>query len=214
MPRWGMVVDLRKCIGCGTCKEICDRMYENHMGGWRRVIETEAGDGVTDRGSRRIYLTMSCMQCDDPPCRMVCPTGATYSRKDGIVEIEDSLCMGCGACIIACPYRARILCAEDSIPRIRPSAGLNENTCHDRLGVVTKCSFCSHIIDDGVARGLVPGVDSEATPLCVRFCISGALSFGDLDDNKSAAAKLIQENTTILLLEEMDTKPKMYFIPK
>lgn len=214
MPRWGMVIDLRKCIGCGTCKEVCDRIYENHRGGWRQVIETMASNPSEPLGRKRIYLTMSCMHCDDPPCESVCPTGATYSRPDGIVEIHENLCIGCGACIVACPYRARSLCTEDGIRRGGPPGDANDDKHgDDRIGVTTKCTFCSHIVDDGLRRGLQPGTDPEATPLCVRFCISEALSFGDLDDEESTVSKLVRESKTARLLEEMNTEPKIYYIP-
>lgn len=215
MPRWGMVIDLRKCIGCATCREVCNRVHENHSGSWRRVIEAMEGNPDGSPGKGTFYLTMSCMHCDNSPCQDACPTGATHRRPDGIVEIREDLCMGCGACIVSCPYRARFLCTEDAIHGKEPfQRDKQERSDTDRIGTCTKCTFCSPIIDAGLQEGLRPGEDPEATPLCVRFCIAGALSFGDLDDKESRVSKLIRESKTIRFLEELHTDPKVYYIVK
>jgi phenylacetyl-CoA:acceptor oxidoreductase subunit 1 len=212
MVRWGMVIDLRKCIGCATCKEVCERVNENPSGVWRRVIEhgTEGNPG-----QERLFLTMSCMHCGRPLCLETCPTGATYRRPDGIVDIKEYLCIGCRACILACPYRAREILIEDVICRKEAYDQEDETiTNSDRIGICTKCNFCFQLIDSGVSKGLKPGVDPEATPWCVRFCISEALSFGDLDDPDSTVSKLIRENRTSRLLEELNTDPKIHYILK
>jgi phenylacetyl-CoA:acceptor oxidoreductase subunit 1 len=212
MSRWGMVIDLRKCIGCSTCKEVCDQSDERPPGVSRIVIEKERDN---DAQGERFFMTMSCMHCEHPPCQDTCPTKATYRRPDGIIEIRENLCIGCGTCIVACPYRARSICTEDVICRKELSdREENEKSDVDRIGICTKCNFCSQIIDAGLQKGLKPGEDSEATPLCVRFCIAGALYFGDLDDKKSTVSKLIQENKTTRLLEEMGTAPNIYYILK
>ena len=216
IPRWGMVIDLRKCVGCGTCREVCDRINENYGGSnWRKLIEITEENVSGNLGKGRFFLTMSCMHCDDPPCQDTCPTGATHNRSDGIIEIKENLCIGCAACIVACPYRARSICTEDVIYRKDPS-NQRENRRSDggRIGICTKCNFCSQIVDAGLQKGLKPGEDPEATPLCVRFCIAEALSFGDLDDKESRVSKLIQESKTTRLLEEMNTNPKIYYILK
>ena len=211
-----MVIDLRKCIGCATCREVCGRVNEtNWENNWRRVIEGIEDYPGGNPGKAKYYLTMSCMHCENPPCKDTCPTGATYRRPDGIIEIREELCIGCGTCIVACPYRARSICTEDAIFREGLTGrGENENSDGDRVGICTKCNFCSQIVDAGLQKGLRPGEDPEATPLCVRFCISGALNFGDLDDKKSTVSKLIQENKTTRLLEQMCTNPNIYYILK
>jgi len=215
MPRWGMVIDLGKCIGCATCSEVCNRLHENHSGSWRRVIEaTKDNPGGTPE-KRRFFLTMSCMHCENPPCQSACPTGATYRRPDGIVEIRKDLCIGCGACIVSCPYRAGYICAEDVVRRKEFSdRDDKERSGSDRIGTCTKCNFCSQIVDAGLQKGQRPGEDPEATPLCVRFCIAAALNFGDLDDKESRVSKLIRESKTIRLLEEMNTGPQVYYMLK
>ncbi|OHE55280.1 MAG: hypothetical protein A2Z47_11115 [Thermodesulfovibrio sp. RBG_19FT_COMBO_42_12] len=213
MHRWGMVIDLRKCVGCSTCKEVCDQSYAKPPGVSRHVIEKEK---ESDSQGERFFLTMACMHCENPPCRDTCPTGATYKRLDGIVEIKENVCIGCGTCIVSCPYHARSICSEDVMFgegrfSIREGSGKSGAA---RIGICTKCNFCSQIIDAGLQKGLKPGEDAEATPLCVRFCISGSLIFGDLDDKGSAVSRLIQENKTTRLLEEAGTNPNIYYILK
>jgi len=213
MARWAMVIDLRKCIGCETCKRVCDEVNNVPPGvTWRRLVDS----GVEGNpNGQRLFLTMSCMHCSKPPCLEVCPTTATYRRPDGIVDINYELCVGCGSCVLACPYNARSIPTEDNIV-LEGGAGL-ENTSvtnPDRIGVCTKCNFCLPRVDAGLSQGLKPGVDPEATPTCVRFCIAEALHFGDLDDPDSSVLRLVRDNKTARLQEELGTDPSVYYILK
>ena len=104
--RWGMVIDLRKCFGCGACVVACAEANQVTPNLWRRVFDC----GVSrPPGRKRLYLPLSCMHCNEPPCEKVCPTTATFQRADGIVDIDDTKCIGCGYCIVACPYFARVI---------------------------------------------------------------------------------------------------------
>jgi phenylacetyl-CoA:acceptor oxidoreductase subunit 1 len=209
MTRWGMVIDLRKCIGCETCKHIC--AYVN-FGDWRRVVGVKLNE---KKAEHKVFLTMGCMHCNAPPCYEVCPTGATRCRSDGIVEIDKELCTGCGACILACPYKARNISTVDIIP-YKKNQG-HENPVRqdpDRIGICSKCDFCASRMDEGLKKGLQPGQDFESTPLCVRYCIAEAMVFGDLDDPASEVSKLIRENKTIRLNEELQTDPCVFYIIK
>jgi phenylacetyl-CoA:acceptor oxidoreductase subunit 1 len=212
MPRWGMVIDLRKCIGCATCKEVCIQDPDKPPVARRNVIEKEIDNKIH---GQRLFVTMSCMQCEHPPCQDTCPTGATYCRPDGIIDINEDLCIGCGACIVACPYHARSICKEDVIFKKEHSELQEKEKAHtDRIGICVKCNYCSQIVDKGFRNGMKPGEDAEATPLCVRYCIGEALNFGDLDDPESNVSKLIRENEAVRMLEHMETKPKTYYIIK
>jgi phenylacetyl-CoA:acceptor oxidoreductase subunit 1 len=82
----------------------------------------------------------------------------------------------------------------------------------DRTGVCTKCTFCWPRVETGLAQGLRPGLDPEATPVCVRSCIANALHFGDLDDPNSVVSRLIRENKTTRILEGLDTDPAVFYI--
>lgn len=209
MPHWGMVIDLRKCIGCETCKHVCNQA---HDGEWRQVVDMMMEDNPE---GQKVFLTMGCMHCVTPPCLEVCPTGATKRRPDGIVEIDQQLCVGCGSCILACPYKARKITFEDKI--LRKNCHGQENQIPgrknpDRIGVCSKCDFCFSRVDAGLKKGLEIGKDSEATPLCVHYCIAEAMHFGDLDDPESEVSRLIRENKTSCLNEELGTDPSVFYI--
>ncbi|MDH4230753.1 MAG: 4Fe-4S dicluster domain-containing protein [Nitrospirota bacterium] len=209
--RWGMVIDLRKCIGCGACSLVCSQTNKIPYFLWRRVIEC----GVSGPPQRqRMAIPMSCMHCSQPPCLEVCPATATYRRPDGIVDIDTERCVGCGYCIVACPYLARSIMynnsaeAESSATPKEKAEGSKMN----RIGVSSKCNFCIRRIDAGLAKGLQPGIDNDASPACVISCCAGALSFGNLDDPESAVAQLLRENRVSCLQEELGTGPSVFYI--
>jgi len=211
MAHWVMVIDLRKCIGCKTCSNVCWEMNYNPFGtSWRQIIDCET-EGDFDL--IRLFLPMNCMHCSERPCLDVCPSGATYQRQDGIVDIKNELCIGCGYCIVACPYFARTISFQDKMCfEARGDIQHPDVVSSDRIGICTKCNFCLPRVEAGLAKGLYPGTDLEATPICVTFCIASALTFGDLDDPISAVSQLIRENTTVRLNEEMGTEPSVYYI--
>lgn len=188
MTKWAMVADLRRCVGCQTCTASCKQTNETPPGTqWRRVLDLESGEYPH---VKRVFLPTGCMHCDEPPCMHVCPSTATRKRDDGIVTIDADLCIGCGYCIMACPYDAR-------------------TTVN---GVATKCTFCITRIDAGIEKGLQPGVDPEATPACVNSCIAGALHFGDAEDPKSNISRLLAENRHFVLHEELGTGPNIHYL--
>jgi phenylacetyl-CoA:acceptor oxidoreductase subunit 1 len=212
--RWGMLIDLRRCVGCQTCTIACKQEHALPPGiAWRWVADCEVG-AYPD--VRRVFLPMQCMHCAEPPCVPVCPTGASRQREDGIVWVEYGTCIGCGYCVLACPYRARHLlyAADDGIGGAGP-AGAAE-PCRDgradRAGVMTKCTFCKERVDAGRARGLTPGVDPDATPMCAVACIAGAIAFGDLDDPATRISTTIAEGRGVPLMPECGTQPSVYYI--
>lgn len=209
---WGMVIDLRKCIGCGICSVICDQTNGLSYNKWRRVFDC----GISGPPERqRMSLPISCMHCSKPPCQEVCPTRATYRRPDGIVDIRYDLCIGCGYCIVACPYHARTIIFQNEygleMGAILQESGMNGKSLN-RIGVSSKCNFCLSRVDRGLKNGLHPGLDTEATPMCAIYCTSGALHFGDLDDPCSNVSQLIHENKTFFLQEELGTVPSIYYL--
>ncbi|MBN2046123.1 MAG: 4Fe-4S dicluster domain-containing protein [Anaerolineales bacterium] len=207
---WGMVIDIDLCIGCNYCTYACqavnnlsDDMKYNIVS----VETTEIGD--------EFFLSRPCMQCAHPPCVHVCPVEATYIRPDGIVAMDYDLCIGCRYCMIACPYDVRVFNwyehTEDS-PRV-PEFGTPELPPRPR-GVMEKCHFCSHRIDFGLERGLVPGVDAAATPACIVACPTGSRVFGDLNDpNSPANQKLAVSDNPIRLRNDLSTEPRVLYIP-
>ncbi len=131
--RWGMLIDLRKCIGCQACTVACK--FENNVpeGVFRTwVPDVELG---TYPDTRRAFLPRLCNHCERPSCIEVCPAGATWQRQYGIVEIDYDRCWGCGACVNACPYDARFI---DPVTK-----------------TANKCTFCSQRVDQGLLPACV-----------------------------------------------------------
>ena len=127
--RWGMAVDVRKCVGCMACRAACKSENNVPLGSHRTWVE-EQEKGLYPQAIQ-FYLPALCNHCKKPSCVKVCPVKATYQRPDGVVAVKDSSCIGCGACIQACPYGARFV---DPIKK-----------------VVNKCSFCLHRIEKGLS---------------------------------------------------------------
>lgn len=131
--RWAMLIDLRKCIGCQACTVACkfeNNVPEGHFRTW--VPDVELG---TFPHVRRAFLPRLCNHCERPSCIEVCPSGATWQRDDGVVEIDHEICWGCGACVGACPYDARFI---DPVTR-----------------TADKCTFCTQRIDQGLLPACV-----------------------------------------------------------
>lgn len=129
-PRYGMLIDTRKCVGCHACSISCrseNNVPENNHRSWVEYTETGTFPNATIH-----FLPRLCNQCSIPRCTSVCPTDATYMRDDGIVVIDPDLCIACKYCMVACPYDVRFLNPE--------------------TGVVDKCDFCA----DRLAEGMEP----------------------------------------------------------
>lgn len=207
--RWGMVIDLRKCIGCQYCVYACqavndvpDSMRWNvHL-----LDRTETG--------KIFHMTRPCLHCQEAPCVAVCPVGATFVRDDGIVIMDYTKCIGCRYCQVACPYGARGFnwTAREGPSGYQAEWGEAEIERRPR-GVAEKCTFCVHRSDRGLAQGLIPGVDRVATPACVNICPVKARTFGDLNDPESPVSRVIGGNPVFQLREDLGTEPKVYYIP-
>ena len=208
--RWGMVIDLRRCVGCQTCTIACKQEHGLPAGtAWRFVADCEVGEYPH---VRRVFLPMQCMHCADPPCVPVCPTGASRQREDGIVWVRHDACVGCGYCAVACPYRARHLVHDADGYFDGPTPSEEATARPERRGVMTKCTFCKERVDAGLERGLTPGVDPEATPMCAVACIANAIVFGDLDDPTSRVSRMIADGGAHPLLPECATQPSVYYL--
>jgi phenylacetyl-CoA:acceptor oxidoreductase subunit 1 len=216
--RWGMVVDLSKCVRCFACVAACRIEHYLPMGiTWPRLVALETGGNNGDKPTVSTY-SVRCNQCKEAPCVEACPTGATTRREDGIVTIDQDKCVGCRYCIVACPYQNRTFLSKDKdqgfFPgRIEtPFEKAGKTLYKHQRGTTEKCNFCAERIDAGMAKGLKPGIDREATPACVNTCPARALTFGDLDDPSSEVSRLIRERKGFQLHPEYNTDPSVYFI--
>ncbi len=207
--QWAMVIDQSTCTGCGYCVMAC-RAHNDVSPDitWNPVLEA----GQT--GNQQVYLPRPCMQCAKAPCVDVCPVQASYYRPDGIVMMNYDRCIGCRYCEVACPYGARSFNWKQftgSNPAV-PEWGEAEVERRPR-GVVEKCAFCYQRIDRGLALGLTPGLDPDATPACVNVCPTGARVFGDLQDPGSNVNLLLRAHTSYRLREDLGTGPRVFYLP-
>jgi phenylacetyl-CoA:acceptor oxidoreductase 27-kDa subunit len=214
--RWGMVINLSRCTRCHACVAAC--RVEHFLPlriTWPRLIawETETDDKVEVK-----TIPVRCNQCKEAPCVEVCPAQATQKRPDGIVWVDQNKCVGCRYCVIACPYQNRTFLGKDKNPGYFPGfprtrfEEKGKKIYPHQVGTTEKCNFCMEKIDAGMAKGLKPGIDRDATPACVNTCQARALTFGDLDDPNSEVSKLIREKSGFQLHKEYGTDPSVYYI--
>ncbi len=102
MPNFGFAIDLRKCIGCHACTVACKAEHQIPVGVNRCWVKTVEKGTFPD--TRRFFFPVLCNQCDEAPCAKICPTNALFKRRDGIVDLHADSCIGCRACMVACPY--------------------------------------------------------------------------------------------------------------
>ncbi|MBI2961975.1 MAG: 4Fe-4S binding protein [Betaproteobacteria bacterium] len=210
MKRYGMVVDLNRCVGCQTCTIACKHANDTPPGvQWRRVLDVEYGSFPN---VERLFLVTGCQHCADPPCVPVCPTGATRQRADGLVTMNYDTCIGCASCAVACPYQARTIVHEMAGYYGEQTVQEQRIAHEERIGVANKCTFCIERIDDAEARGLTPGVDAEVTPACSVACIAKAIRFGDFADPSSEVSQLAKDHRSFQMHAELGTNPQIRYL--
>jgi len=213
---FGYALDLSRCIGCRRCVYGCveeNNQSRNPQTHWITVLEMDKEEGVNLENSNayydhetvpapgKFYMPVACQHCENPPCVKVCPVGATWKEKDGIVVIDYNWCIGCRNCIAACPYGARRF--NWGTPHI-PADELNPVTEYlgnrpRQRGVVEKCSWCIQ----RTRKGLYPK--------CVEVCPVGARKFGNLLDPDSEIRYIIENKRVYILKEELNTQPKFFY---
>ena len=139
-PLWGKVIDQSRCIGCHACTTACKSENEVPLSVSRTYVKSV--DVGVYPAARRSFQVTRCNQCDNPPCVHACPTSAMHRRPDGIVDFDKSVCIGCKACIAACPYDAIFINPEDHSAE--------------------KCNFCAHRLEVGLEPACVVVCPVEA----------------------------------------------------
>src|SRR6266496_5778519 len=138
--RWLKVIDQTRCIGCHACTTACKSENEVPLSVTRTYVKS-VDVGVFPQ-ARRAFQVTRCNQCEDAPCVAACPTGAMFTRPDGIVDFDKGACIGCKACMAACPYDAIFINPEDHSAE--------------------KCNFCAHRIDAGLEPACVVVCPTQA----------------------------------------------------
>jgi Fe-S-cluster-containing dehydrogenase component len=199
--RWGMTIDIEKCIGCGNCVRACEKENDVPPGYFRTWIErydvrpedmehpkVESPDGgkngfapppASAGDSKQFFVPKLCNHCTESPCVQVCPVGATFDSPDGVVLVDESYCLGCRYCVHACPYGCRYI--------------------HPKKQTVDKCTLCYHRITQGL------------TTACCEACPTGARQLADLKDPKDPAHRFLRENKVQVLKPQMATRSKVFY---
>ena len=202
MTQLALVIDLDVCVGCHACVTSCKQWNTSGAAGplsdqdpygpdtagvfFNRVQTFEVGQFPN---TQVVHFPKSCLHCEEPPCVPVCPTGASYKRKeDGIVLVDADKCIGCKYCAWACPYGAR-------------------EFDEDR-GIMTKCTLCVDRVYDEATP------PERRKPACVNACPTDARLFGDVHDPESEVSQAIRSRGGYALMPELGTRPANHYLPR
>ena len=201
-----MVIDLSRCKNLKKCQAACTHMHHLPQGhNWIKVYSMEETEKTAPYWQPTI-----CMHCDEPPCVKVCPVDATFKRQDGIVAIDSNRCIGCRFCMAACPYSTRVFNWEDpNVPdELHNQPYSCESSIPQKKGTVGKCDFCPDMVRKG------------ELPHCVSACPNGVFMFGDINEDSVTNgaetfrfSELIRDKAGYLLMEDLGTKPSVYYLP-
>ncbi len=223
MARWGMVIDLDKCVGCGTCMASCRSENNIPVADEKMALDGRSifwmdmltvTEGEYPNVKKRI-MPRPCFHCENPPCTKVCPVRATYKNDEGLVGQIYHRCIGCRYCVNACPYNAKYFnwyppdISEEQKKHMNPDVSIRSK------GVVEKCSFCAHRLIRAREKAAAENrelLESDFTTACQDNCPSHAISFGDLDNPYSEVSQLSHSVRAFTLLEDIGTKPKVFYL--
>jgi Fe-S-cluster-containing dehydrogenase component len=229
MPRWGMVIDLDRCTGCGACVVACqaennvpinteDVYHQRRPIAWIRLERYWDGEYPNIKAR---YIPVPCMHCVNAPCEPVCPVYATYHTTEGINMQVYNRCIGTRYCAVNCPWNVRFFNFWEPKWPDSLKNQLNPDVTVRSRGIMEKCNFCVHRIVKAHHKARVEKRSlrtDEVTTACAQACPTDAIVFGDLDDPNSRVNRLLaqarEEGRVYRLLEDLGTEPVVYYLKK
>ena len=230
--KWGMVVDIDRCIGCQACVIACqsennvpintEGLYNQRRAiQWMRVERYWDGE-FPDVKAR--FIPIMCQHCADAPCEPVCPVFATYHNEEGMNVQVYNRCIGTRFCANNCPYHVRFFNFWEPEWPDSLKNQLNPDVTVRSRGIMEKCSFCVQRIRRSTREAKREGREVEdgersLNPACVNSCPTDALTFGDLNNENSKARRMMDEELSddgrgYHLFDKLGTNPNVVYLKK